>query len=101
MYGWVDCCNQQLAYYNAESRSVRKQSRVLDSLIEMDALVNAHALWNNSNLRVNPVESADFRFEFIRIWYAVFKHHNARSEILHYHNHNNHLMNDTAIVSIF
>ena len=34
VYGWVDRCNQQLAYHNAEFRTVRKQNRVLDSLIE-------------------------------------------------------------------
>ena len=82
VYGWVDRCNQQLAYYNAEFRTVRKQNRVLDSLIELYALVNSHAIWGNSNLRAKPFnESAAFRFEVIRVWFAKFKLQNARKEI--------------------
>ena len=84
VYGWVDRCNQQLAYYNAEFRSVRKQNRVLDSLLEMYVLVNGHTVWANSNLRSKKYESSDFRFEIIRIWYAKFKVFNARQEVLHY-----------------
>ena len=44
IYGWVDRGNQQLSYHNTEFRSVRKQNRVLDSLIEMYVLVNGHTL---------------------------------------------------------
>ena len=84
IYGWVDRCNQQLAYYNSEFRSIRKQNRILDSLIEMYAVINGHTIWENSNLRVKKFTSASFRFEVIRIWYAIFKLHNGRHEILHY-----------------
>ena len=38
IYGWVDRGNQQLSDHNTEFRSVRKQSHVLDSLIEMYVL---------------------------------------------------------------
>ena len=51
IYGWVDRCNQQLSYYNAEFWSVKKHCSVLDSLTEMYALVNGHASWLNSSLR--------------------------------------------------
>ena len=84
IYGWVDRFNQQLAYYNSEFRSIRKQNRILDSLIEMYAVINGHTIWENSNLRVKKFTSASFRFEVIRIWYAIFKLHNGRHEILHY-----------------
>ena len=84
VYGWVDRCNQQLSYYNAEFRSVTKQSKVLDLLTEMYALVNGHAIRHNSNLRENTIDSSEFRFEIIRTWYAKFKLHNAKAEVLHY-----------------
>ena len=47
-YGWVDRTNQQLSYYNTEHRTIRKQGRVLDSMIEMYAMNNMHTLWINS-----------------------------------------------------
>ena len=45
---WVDRTNQMSAYYNSEFRSVRKQNRLLDYLIETYALVNGHTLWINT-----------------------------------------------------
>ena len=48
IYGFVDRSNQQLSYYNTEFCSVRKQSRIFESLCEMYALVNRHTLWRNS-----------------------------------------------------
>ena len=48
VYGWVDRTNQQLSYCNTEFRSVRKQSRVFDSLCEMYVLFNGHTLWRSS-----------------------------------------------------
>ena len=45
IYGWVDRGNQKLSYYNTKFRSVRKQNRVFDSLIEMNVLVNGHTVW--------------------------------------------------------
>ena len=89
VYGWVDRTNQQLSYYNTEFRSVRKQSRVFDSLCEMYVLVNGHTLWRNSqNLIAGKTRDActqsSFRFEIIRAWYAMFKKSNGRMGILHY-----------------
>ena len=66
VYGWVDHCNQQPAY------------------LEMYALTNGHTIFRNSNLRVDMISSAEFRFEVIRVWYALFKKYNAKQEILHY-----------------
>ncbi len=89
VYGWVDRSNQQLSYYNSEFRSIRKQSRVLDSLMEMYVLVNGHTLWrNNPNLTEgvsrDSQSQSEFRFAVIRVWYALFKKTNGRDEILHY-----------------
>ena len=84
VYGWVDSCNQQLSYYNTECRSVRKQSRVLDSLMEMYALANGLTIWSNSNLRSNKMDQSEFRFETIRAWYAEFKKNNGKPDVLHY-----------------
>ena len=89
IYGWVDRGNQQLSYYYTEFRSVRKQNRVLDSLIEMYVLVNGHTLWQNSpNLMCNVtrenMSQSEFRFAVIRIWYAMFRKTNGRIEVLHY-----------------
>ena len=68
-YGWVDRTN--LAYYNTEHRTVRKQSRVLDSMIEIYALNNMHAVWQNSP-HLAEFESvsctADFRFAVVKVW---------------------------------
>ena len=84
VYGWVDSCNQQLSYYNTECRSVRKQSRVLDSLMEMYAPANGLTIWSNSNLRSNKMDQSEFRFETIRAWYAEFKKNNGKPDVLHY-----------------
>ena len=89
IYGWVDKGNLQLSYHNTEFRSVRKQNRVLDSLIEMYILVNGHTLWRNSpNLMCNVtrenMSQSEFRFAVIRIWYAMFRKTNGRIEVLHY-----------------
>ena len=84
VYGWVDSCNQQLSYYNTECQSVRKQSRVLDPLMEMYALANGLTIWSNSNLRSNKMDQSEFRFETIRAWYAEFKKNNGKPDVLHY-----------------
>ena len=47
-YGWVHRTNQQLSYYNTEHRAIRKQGKILESMIEMYALNNMHTLWINS-----------------------------------------------------
>ena len=88
MYGWVDRSNQQLSYYNTELRSVRKQSRVFDSLCEMYVLVNGHTLWRNSanlvaDMSKDTCSQSSFRFEIIRVWYAMYKKTNSRMDILH------------------
>eukprot|EP00794_Sanderia_malayensis_P001103 gene1103-biopygen337 len=89
MYGWVDRTKQQLSYYNAEFRSVRKQNRIFDSLCEMYVLGNGHTLWRNSTnlheqLSKNALSQSSFRFEVIRIWYAKFKMYHGRMPVLHY-----------------
>ena len=43
-YGWVDRTNQELTNYNTEHRTVRKQSRVLDSMAEMYGLNNMYMI---------------------------------------------------------
>ena len=88
-YGWVDRNNQQLSYYNTEFMCVRKQSRVLDSLMEMYVLVNGHTLWRNNpqlleGLSKDSTSQSEFRFAIIRIWYAMYKKTNGRDEVLHY-----------------
>ena len=89
IYGWVDRGNQQLSYHNTEFRSVRKQNRAFDSLIEMNVLVNGHTLWSNSpnlmcNITRENMSQSEFRFAFICIWYALFRKTNGRMEALHY-----------------
>ena len=49
MYGWVDRSNQALSYCSTECRT-RKHNRVLDSITEMYALNNTHAIWINSSI---------------------------------------------------
>ena len=49
IYEMVDRNNQHQSYYNSEFRSVRKQSRVLDSLIETYALCNMYTIWKNTD----------------------------------------------------
>ena len=76
IYGWVDRSNQQLSYYNAEFRSIRKQSRILDCMIEMYVLVNGRTLWRNfphlmEGLSKDAMSQSQFRFSIIRVWYAV------------------------------
>ena len=44
-YGWVDRTNQELAYHDTEHRTVRKQSRVLDSMAEMYDLNNMYIIF--------------------------------------------------------
>ena len=87
MYGWVDRTNQQAAYYNTDRKTVRKQNRVLDALIETYALVNTHTVWLNSLNLISSISrddrsSSNFRFRIIRAWYAKCRMHNCRSEIL-------------------
>ena len=67
-YHWVDRTNQELAYYNSEQRSVRKQNRLVDHFFEMYCLVNGHTLWLNadnlsSNLNRRDQSSSEFRFK--------------------------------------
>ena len=86
-YGWVDRTNQDLAYYNTEHRTVRKQSRVLDSMIEIYALNNMYAVWQNSP-HLAEFESvsctADFRFAVVKVWYAISKKLGGRPHVLNY-----------------
>ena len=83
IYGWVDRSNQQLAYYNSEFRSVRKQSRVFDNLCEMYVYVNGHTLWRNMEGNASLSQS-EFRFSIIRHWYAMYRKTNGSKESLHY-----------------
>ena len=65
IYGWVERGNQQLLYYNTEFRSVHKQNRVHDSLIEKYVSVNGHTLWRNSpNLMCNVTRENMSQSEF-------------------------------------
>ena len=50
----------------------------------MYALTNGHTIFRNSSLREDVISSAEFHFEVIRVWYALFKMYNAKQEILHY-----------------
>ena len=89
IYGWVDRSNQQMSYYSSELRSIRKQSRVFDNLCEMYVLVNGHTLWRNSNhltqgMSKDGISQSEFRFAVIRVWYAMFRKTNGRTEVLHY-----------------
>ena len=68
---------------------IRKQSRIFDSLCEMYVLVNGHTLWcNQQNLiagKTNHTGSQSaFRFEVIRIWYALYRKTNGSADVLHY-----------------
>ena len=83
MYRWVDRTNQDLAYYNSDRRTVRKQNRVLESLIETYALNNGHCVWQNSpNLIANVSRDdrsiSEFRFKVIRAWYASCRMYNSK-----------------------
>ena len=87
MYGWVDRTNQVLAYYNSDRRTVRKQNRVLESLIEAYALNNGHCVWQNSpNLIANVSRDdrsiSEFRFKVVRAWYARCQMYNSKTELL-------------------
>eukprot|EP00794_Sanderia_malayensis_P004514 gene4514-biopygen3674 len=89
IYGWVDKTNQQLSYYNTGFRSVRKQSRIYDSLCEMYVLVNGHTLWRNSpyllgGLSRDDKSQSSFRFSVIRVWYAKYRMTNGKHAVLHY-----------------
>ena len=89
IYGWVERSNQQMSYYNSEFRSIRKQSRVFDNLREMYVLVNGHTLWRNSNhlaqgMSKDAISQSEFRFAVIRVWYAMYRKTNGRTEVLHY-----------------
>ena len=85
IYGMVDRTNQHQAYYNSECRSVRKQSRVLDSLIETYALCNTFTIWKNLNNiteKQRLYSSSEFRFAVIRNWYAKCRMHNNKDKLL-------------------
>ena len=89
IYGWVDRSNQELAYYSTECRSIRKQSRIFDSLCEMYVLANGHTLWRNcmnltGGISKDAVSQSSFRFKVIRFRYALFKMTNGRMSVLHY-----------------
>ena len=64
-YHWVDRTNQCQAYYNSETRSVRKQNRVLDYMIEMYTLMNGHTLWLNARnlVKHDRGSTAGFRIQ--------------------------------------
>ena len=47
IYGWVDKTNQQLSYYLTKSRSRRKQTHLLFTIIEIYALCKMHTFWCN------------------------------------------------------
>ena len=85
IYGMVDRTNQHQAYYNSECRSVRKQSRVLDSLIETYALCNTFTIWKNLHSiteKQRLYSSSEFRFAVIRNWYAKCRMHNNKDKLL-------------------
>ena len=89
MYGWVDKSNQALSYYSTEYRTRRKQNRVLDSITEMYALNNIHAIWINSpylsgGSNHRALSITEYRFEVVRAWYAIFRQLNGKSSVLHY-----------------
>ena len=89
VYGWVDRTNQQLSYYYTEFRSIRKQSRIFDSLCKMYALLNGKTLWCNvlhllAGLSRDEKSLSSFRFAVIRVWYAKLSSTNGRPAILHY-----------------
>ena len=74
IYGWVDRGNQQLSYYSTEFRNVRKQNRILDSLIEMYVLVNGHTFRLISlnlmcNITRENMPQREFRFPGIEVFY--------------------------------
>ena len=50
----------------------------------MHALSNGLTVWCNINLKVSIIDTFEFRFQIIRIWYAEFKKHNAMLEVLYY-----------------
>ena len=87
--GWVDQSNQACSYYSTEYRTRWKQNTALDSITEMYASNNIHASWINSpNLSggSNPraLSIAEYRFEVIRAWYAIFRQLNGKPSVLHY-----------------
>ena len=89
MYGWVDWSNQACSYYSTEHRMRRKQNRGLDSITEMYALNNTRAIWINSpNLSEGSnhraLSIAEYRFEVIKAWYAIFRQLNGKSSVLLY-----------------
>ncbi len=64
IYGLVDRSNQQLAYYDSEFMSVRKQSRVFDNLFEMYVFINEHTLWRKMEENASLSQS-EFRYYII------------------------------------
>ena len=88
MYGWVDRSNQACSYYSTKYRTRRKQNRVLDSIMEMYAPNNTHAIWINfhnlSGGNHRALSVAEYRFEVIRAWYAIFLQLNGKPSVLHY-----------------
>lgn len=89
MYGWVDRSNQHLSYYSMEFRSVRKQSRVFDSMFETYAIMNPYVVWKNSlnltaNVSTRNLSISEFRFNLVRIWFAVCRQMNGSDNSLHY-----------------
>ena len=85
----IDRSDQALTYYSTECRTRRKQNRVLDSIVEMHALNNTHAVWINSpNLsggdNHQALSIAEYSFDVIRVWYAIFRRMDGKPSVLHY-----------------
>ena len=70
---------------NTDRKTVRKQNRVLDCVLEMYALNNTHTVWINSpNLLENVYREersiAECRFRVIRNWYGKCRMLNTKVE---------------------
>ena len=55
----------------------------------MHVLANGHTLWRNcinltGGMSKDAVSQSSFRFDVIRVWYALFKMTNGRMSVLHY-----------------
>ena len=80
--------NQALSFFSTKYRTRIKQTRVLDSIAEMYALNNTHAIWINSpNLsggsNHHALSIAEYRLEVIRAWYTIFRQLNGKLSVLH------------------
>ena len=75
-YGMVDRSNQAGSYYRIDSKTVRKQNRVLFDGIETYAVINQHTIYlNSANLVQDPPpkrkSGREFRFDVVRVWFAI------------------------------